>query len=415
MMGIVPVRNSVVRGYTFLFARFFTVAGLGWLPAAFYGVACSWLLRATSTGALGAPPASGAFNQYSLGYLAAMLLVTAFFSAPMLIPFTREALGMHEEAVAAHFSYGPREWRLFVALLRFFGLVGGALFVLIVGGGIAISQFAPQGAWLGVSAASWLNTLALAVVLSTGAFLSVRLGFFLPPIAAVEGHGSLARAWVLSRRSFWRLAAIFLAVTIPAVFVVLLWEYALWGSDLGAAAQSTGSDALALFKLQYDHSISIAVMLAVALMAVNALLAAASAAAYQALDSEEGETAASAPQSDWGIHRAPAFADAGSRDVREAYQPVEPQIAVPQPQLQMEVAEAVSGEDAVAEPAAAEASEFPFEGETLLQVPGELPADDGDAARAEPAVETETTDGVSGLPPLDPTGLAQAAKEHEAA
>src|SRR5689334_18263210 len=148
MMGDVPVRDSIVRGYMFLFARFFTVVGLGWLPAAFYGLACSWLIRAVSTGALGAPPSSGAFNQYSLGYLVAMLVVTAFFSAPMLIPFTREALGMHEEPVAAHFSYGPREWRLFVALLRFYGIVGGGLFLLIVASGIGISALSRSDAVL---------------------------------------------------------------------------------------------------------------------------------------------------------------------------------------------------------------------------------------------------------------------------
>src|SRR6185312_13779049 len=151
------VRESIVRGYSFLFARFFTVLGLGWLPAAFYGVACSWLIRAVSTGALGAPPASGAFNQYSLGYLVAMLIVTAFFGAPMLIPFAREALGTHEEPVAAHFSYCGREWRLFVALLRFYGIVGGALFVLIVASGIGISQVATSPiVWLGVPLATWL-------------------------------------------------------------------------------------------------------------------------------------------------------------------------------------------------------------------------------------------------------------------
>src|SRR5678815_4084954 len=121
MMGLVPVRDSIVRGYTFLFARFFTVLGLGWLPAAFYGISCSYLIRAVSNSAANTVPANGAINQYSLAYLIALLIVSAFFGAPMLIPFTREALGMHEEPVAAHFSYGPREWRLFVALLRFYG------------------------------------------------------------------------------------------------------------------------------------------------------------------------------------------------------------------------------------------------------------------------------------------------------
>jgi hypothetical protein len=323
---------------------------------------------------------------------------------------------MHEEPVAAHFSYGPREWRLFVALLRFFGLVGGALFVVIVGSGIAISQFAPTGAWLDVPAASWLNAIALAIVLSAGAFLSVRLGFFLAPIAAVEGHARLARAWMLSRRSFWRLAAIFLAVAIPTLLVVLICEYALWGSDLGAAVRATGSNALAIFKLQYDHSVSIAVMLAIALMAVNALVAAASAAAYRALDAEEGETAASAPESDWGIHRAPAFADAGARSDPEAYQPAEPQVAVPQPQLQMEVEEPVS-EEAAAEPVAEAVTQAPMSMETSLapEVPSELPVDDGHAAVAEPAIETEITesDTAAKMPPLDPAGLAQAARERE--
>jgi hypothetical protein len=313
MMGLVPVRDSIVRGYSFLFARFFTVLGLGWMPAAFYGLACAWLIRAVSTGALGAPPSSGAFNQYSLGYLVAMLIVTAFFGAPMLIPFTREALGMHEEPVAAHFSYGPREWRLFVALLRFYAIVGAVLFTLIVGSGIAINQFAGSPiVWLGVPIGTWLNSVSAVIVLSTAAFLAVRLGFFLGPIAAVEGHASLARAWALSRDNFWRLSLVFLAVAIPALLVVLICEYALWGSELEMATLKTGSNALAIFQLQYDHSESIAAMMAVALMAVNALFGAASAHAYREQDAETGETAASAPESNWGINRAPVYADAGA-------------------------------------------------------------------------------------------------------
>jgi hypothetical protein len=319
MMGLVPVRDSIVRGYSFLFARFFTVLGLGWMPAAFYGLACAWLIRAVSTGALGAPPSSGAFNQYSLGYLVAMLIVTAFFGAPMLIPFTREALGMHEEPVAAHFSYGPREWRLFVALLRFYAIVGAVLFTLIVGSGIAISQFAGSPiVWLGVPIGTWLNSVSAVIVLSTAAFLAVRLGFFLGPIAAMEGHASLTRAWALSRDNFWRLSLVFLAVAIPALLVVLICEYALWGSELEMATLKTGSNALAIFQLQYDHSESIAAMMAVALMAVNALFGAASAYAYRAQDAEVGETAASAPESNWGINRAPVTADAGGVHVEPA-------------------------------------------------------------------------------------------------
>jgi hypothetical protein len=417
-MGLVPVRGSIVRGYTFLFARFFTVVGLGWLPATFYGIACTYLIRAVTTGALGAPPASGAFNQYTLGYLLALLIVTAFFGAPMLIPFTREALGMHEEPVAAHFSYGPREWRLFVALLRFYGLVGGGLFLLIVASGIGVGQIMHSGiVLLGSPLASWLNSVSGIASLSLAAFLSVRLGFFLGPISAVEGHAKLSRSWTLSRSNFWRLALVFLAVAVPAVIVVLISEYALWGSELEAATRATGSNALAIFKLQYDHSVSIAAMLAIALTAVNALFAGASAAAYQALDAEAGETAASAPASNWGIHRAPAYADAG------VHQRIEPNSAGHLREERTHVEEAMREvpeqrqsiappeerfSDAAIETAIAPHEDSLVEGAThpeTHEAPTETPAA-ASASDAEP---------VAVLPPLDPAGLAHAAKEHEPA
>ncbi|HEX2592207.1 MAG TPA: hypothetical protein VHL34_11965 [Rhizomicrobium sp.] len=454
-MGIEPVRESILRGYTFLFARFFTVAGLGWLSAAFYGLACSWLLRAVSTGALGAPPASGAFNQYSLGYLVALLVVTAFFSAPMLIPFTREALGMHEEPVAAHFSYGPREWRLFVALLRFFGLVGGAMFVLIVASGVAISAFAnPQIVFLGTPLSVWLSLLSEVAVLALAAFLAVRLGFFLGTIAAVEGHASLARAWALSRQNFWHLTLVFLAVAVPATIVVFFVEYALWGSELAAAVQTTGSVAAAWFKLQYDHSISISALLAVALTAVNALLAAASASAYSSIDTslESLETQPSAPKSRWGIHRVGAFADAGGRDVvQEEYEPMMAlRTPTPAPAMVEEhepisaPIEAVVDEVPVAEPAAvvehvepeSAAVTEPVEPEPVFEavaaapeeivVPAEMPVESAHvveaAALADDAAEAAADDAPLLLtsphieaPPLDPVGLSQPVKEQEAA
>src|SRR5262245_29435369 len=123
-MGVVPVREVIVRGFAFFFSRFFTLLGLGWLPALFYGIACSYLIFLVGDAGAHGAPATSTVNQYSLGYFIALLIVTAFFGAPMLIPFTREALGRHDETVAAHFSYGPREWRLFVGLLRLYAIVG---------------------------------------------------------------------------------------------------------------------------------------------------------------------------------------------------------------------------------------------------------------------------------------------------
>jgi hypothetical protein len=426
MMGLVPVRDSIVRGYTFLFARFFTVLGLGWLPAAFYGITCSYLIRAVSNSAANTVPANGAINQYSLAYLIALLMVSAFFGAPMLIPFTREALGMHEEPVAAHFSYGPREWRLFVALLRFYGMVLGALFILIVASGIGISQLSHLGiVLLGVPLASWLNGVSALVVLGTLAFLSVRLGFYLPPIAAVEGHAGIARAWTLSRQNFWRLAAVYLAVVIPVAVIVLISEYALWGAELNPA----NSGAKAIFLLQYNHADSIAAMLAIALMAMSALFAACSAAAYSAIDGSavSTETEASAPESNWGINRAPAYAEAGHRVEPSAY---EPPPARQQQEHQAPVEPYAAPEDArygdVAIENAISHGGAPVEQpadhpeHAQLQVPAEAPADDGHALQAEPQPEAptqaqleEATYVAAVAPPLDPAGLAQAAREHE--
>jgi len=165
-------------------------------------------------------------------------------------------------------------------------------------------------------------------------------------------------------------------------------------------------------------------MLAIALMAMSALFAACSAAAYSTIDTtlaEESETEPSAPESNWGINRAPAYADAGHNHERfeprqsephydEPQQPdsMAPAAYHPEPQQYAEPMQVIS-EPVVPEPVMEQAH-----ASAALDIPAEAPTDSGHAAD-DMAIATEaaTRAASDSPPPLDPVGLA--AKRDQAA
>jgi hypothetical protein len=228
--------------------------------------------------ALALPSAGGLLGQYSFFYFAALVVLTAFFGAVIAVPLTRQAFGLREEQVAAHFVVGMRELLLFLALLRYYAIVVTALVVLAVGGGIVISQAVHYASahgypseWQGVPLETWLNSSALTIATILTAVLAVRYGFFLDAIAAVEDRSRLSRASALTRGSFWPVLVILCVVALPAGLVVLSCEMTFGGLSLASVG------------LAPADATPFAGILAAGLVVLHALSAGASAGAYTEL------------------------------------------------------------------------------------------------------------------------------------
>jgi len=328
-MGKIPVGRTIARGYGFLATQFGVVLGLGWLPAVFYAAATWFCIERMGAAMQVATPSSAAFNQFTAVDFLALLVATALLVPTAAIPFMQAALGLKHERVGAHFVFGAREGRLFLALLRFFGVVIAGLvalaFICQIAIGIGLPEpdsgragFAMPAEWYGVPLRLWLNGAAALLLLAAYLFLKVRFGFFLAASAAAEEHVTLGRAWTLSRGNFWRLALVSLAIAVPASLALSAAIYVIEGDSLGDVLRTgwTGipSEGMrALYQLQYDHAVALAGVGAVALAAISALFAGASAAAYQAVREAAEMPEVSRERAEPEFAPVLATADAGSR------------------------------------------------------------------------------------------------------
>ena len=292
-MNRISVGQTIGRGYRFLFRRFFAVLGLSWLPALALGVAgYFWLLHFASDVALLEKNAGGV-RLYWLALDALELVVAvSFFGAAIAVPATREALGLHDETVFAHFVVGRREMRLFLALLRYTVLIASAAVLLAFALGFAARFATPfltaklgAAQWRGVPLALLATGAASVVTIATLAFLLLRLGFFLLPIAAIEERARMTRAWTLSRRNFWRVLVVTLALALPLDILVRGIEYGWYGAELSKvfAAAFAARDPGLLVQWLASHAAVFAAIGATALTLLITLFAGASAMAYRTL------------------------------------------------------------------------------------------------------------------------------------
>lgn len=289
VMGSISVRHSVAQAYGLLLGRPLSVIGLTWLPAVFYAVGASYLIRRMDSAmALAVPSAGGLLGQYAFFYFVALLVATAFFGALIAVPLTRQAFGLREERVAAHLVLGGREFRLFLALLRYYVVVTATLVAFAVGGGILISQAVRMAAaggapavWQGVPLETWFNSVGMTLATIATLVMAVRWGFLIDAIAAVEDHAGLGRAAALSRHRFWPIAATLAIIVIPAGLLLVACEMTFGGLSM------TGSTFAA------PDATPFAVILTVGLVVLHTLAAGASAGAYAELAeaaAQESET-----------------------------------------------------------------------------------------------------------------------------
>jgi hypothetical protein len=275
-MAKISVRHGVAQAYGLLFGQPFTVFGLTWMPTLFYGAAATWLVaRMNAAMALSVPSAGGIMAEAPLFYFGLLVVASALFGGIIAVPLTRQAFGLREERVAAHFVFGAREARLSFALLRYYALMAVTLGFCVWFAVAANAQCEryedAQGialAWLGLPYFVWINAIAASFAVLSTLLYSVRFGFFIDAVASVEERAKFSRLRALSQGNFWRIALVALIVTVPAFLVFAACEMTFGG--VAVAEQTFAAADPAKF----------ATILAVSLAIVHALLAGASAAAY---------------------------------------------------------------------------------------------------------------------------------------
>lgn len=258
-MPKLSVAGAIRFAYTFVFEQIGAIIALVWLPLLIVAV-LQFLPYAIGT----AWPAGTAVEQagasaLNLAFSAAALVLYAM----NCVAVTRQALGQKRKSEGAvHFALGWPEWRMFVAIV-----VGGFVIVAAIGlyalGGSAIVEAVHSTPALAPAAIIYAIA-GLFVV----AFVVLRLIFLLPPLVVAEERVDLLRAWLLSRRNFWRMLAVVLAVSIPILIVECVAIAFIVGPSLfaplpgGAAADLALRARIALFDQHMPALIGLALVLA---------------------------------------------------------------------------------------------------------------------------------------------------------
>jgi hypothetical protein len=140
----------------------------------------------------------------------AYLIAALFLQAVMYVAVTQLALGMRGAPTWAHFAFGPAEWRMFRALLAFFGLVVSVSLL----GSVALNSIARQAPQAALTVPLIVNGVILIAI--------ARFFTLLPAISITETVPVLRRAWLLSAGNFWRLFAVLLAIVVPMFILAVL-------------------------------------------------------------------------------------------------------------------------------------------------------------------------------------------------
>ncbi len=212
-MEKMPVGATIAHAYGFLIRRFFRILGLIWLPVAIYGAGAialspAFFARAARIAEFGP---SLALWRDEVEILLFLVLGLFLFSVPA-ISLSRLALGLEKNRYLAHFNFGIREWRFFLASLR--------LMLILAAIVIAVGITAYAMAWAlasfeivpipldarglpSLAAIRESPTLNLGIIaaeliaFAAMVYASIRFGFLLASLAAAEDRASLGRAATL--------------------------------------------------------------------------------------------------------------------------------------------------------------------------------------------------------------------------
>ncbi len=295
-MKHVPVGRSIAHAYGFLFGGIVTVVSLSWVAAVFFA-ALRRAMFAMDPVVMPLAAHPQAALVHAAAFVGALLLICA-----VAVPLTRTALGERPEWTLAHFVIGGRELRLFLALIRLYLILIAVIALCVLGvAGAAMGAKAALAQWpavakSGVPVEAVARGVSIAIAVIVALYISLRLSFFVYPVAAAEPHASLRRAWSLGGGNVLRILAVVLAIVVPVYALVIAAEYALMGQTLIDTAHrfltTLPRDMLPLHALLAAHAGAISAGAAVVMVVMTALSAGASAAAYLRVTGADAEVLA---------------------------------------------------------------------------------------------------------------------------
>ncbi|HXC54376.1 MAG TPA: hypothetical protein VNU97_03710 [Rhizomicrobium sp.] len=297
-MEKVPVGRSVSHAYEFLFGRFFQIVGTAWLPALLYGLGSYYLLSNMQPW-MPLRGADAGTVVKTLGFALGTLAFALIIRSVVGISLTQEALGVRKDLTLAHFVVGPRELRLFFAMIRYY-ILFFVLYVVVIaiclGAMFAAKKYgaglAPNLKLNGMPLATVAAALLCLVVTVWFALAMLRLQFLLPPVASVEHRTRLMRAWTLTRGSGWRVLLVYIGALLPVMVAAGIAAYFLLGPNdlmnlMAEIRRARPGNPPPIAPFYAAHAFVLAAFGTVLTILNGALLAGASAAAYRTTTGHE--------------------------------------------------------------------------------------------------------------------------------
>ncbi len=233
-MKKIPVGATISHAYGVAFGEFPKLLKLLWLP----------LLLTLGLNAIVGPQFTALsqglrthdFSKVTMpGPLILLIALAAWTFAFMLMTGSFQyALGQDEARPRAYYlSFAMPLWRLIGAFLALILAMAGLVLVYVIAVLLVLFLFRLGLTAAHISDASLKTILAFDALLAFLAgycgfiFCWVRLGFLLGAITIAEGRVGLARSWTLSRRNFWRMFLVSLALFVPFLLLEIVAFYAL--------------------------------------------------------------------------------------------------------------------------------------------------------------------------------------------
>jgi hypothetical protein len=236
VMTKIPVFGTIAHAYGFAVGNFLRILGIVWAPLA---VSITVGLMVTP-GFLGNhTPINDleAIQRQSLRLSPFIFVFSLFIRAMIGVGVTELALGKRSGNTFVYFSLGAPVWRLIGAWLLFLlvmiviyiGLIIVTAVVAVGGGLMVAAMKLSTGAH--AIAVGLLVLFCFFLFLGSLIYIMARLTFLIPPVVVEENKVDLARGWILTRGSFWRICAIGFAIFIPLILIQGAIVVSVYGLD----------------------------------------------------------------------------------------------------------------------------------------------------------------------------------------
>jgi len=235
-MNKIPVFETIAHAYGFATRNFLRILGIVWAP----------LVVSIAVGLMVTPGFFGnhipvddiaAIQRQSLRLSPLIFVFSLFIRAMIGVGVTELALGKRTGTTFVYFSVAAPVWRLIGAWLLFALVmiviyIGLVILVIIVaiGGGLVVKAVTFSSVGHAV-AAGLLALICIFLFLGALIYTMARLTFLIPPVVVEENKVDLARGWILTRGSFWRICCIGLAIFIPLILIQGTIVVSVYGLD----------------------------------------------------------------------------------------------------------------------------------------------------------------------------------------